>query len=68
MSRGLHVREDALQSCDVHARPAPAGLKPSSGETGMEKDILPNFTLCGTCHVPCEDKPSFATRSARYRL
>jgi hypothetical protein len=33
----------------------------------MEKDTHPNFMLCGTCHVLCEDKPSFATRSARYR-
>jgi hypothetical protein len=47
---------------------ASAGLKPSSAETGMEKDTHPNFMLCGTCQVLCEDKPSFATRSALYRL
>lgn len=28
------------------------------------EDIHPNFMLCGTCHVLCEDEPSFATRSA----
>jgi hypothetical protein len=34
---------------------ASVGLKPSSAETGIERDTHPNFMLCGTCQVLCED-------------